>query len=100
MAGVWHDVRYGLRMLRKSPGITAIAVLSLALGIGVNTAIFGALKTAITLEPPVRDGGGIATLWATRLEAGIERSGVSFPDYQDVRARNTSFASTAVCADS
>src|SRR5216683_7010666 len=59
------DVRYGLRMLRKNPGFTAVAVLTLALGIGVNTAIFTAFDALVLRPRPVKDPDSLAAVFRT-----------------------------------
>jgi putative ABC transport system permease protein len=57
LESIWQDVRYALRQFRRSPAFTAAAVLSLALGIGANTAIFSLLDQVLLRQPPVREPG-------------------------------------------
>ena len=90
---LWQDIKYGCRMLAGSPGFTSVAVLSLAFGIGANSATFS-FADALLLRPlPVARPGEVMTVGST---AAIEAFGVSdlvssYPDYTDIRDRSTSF---------
>jgi len=91
LVDVVQDARYALRVLARSPGFAVVAVLTLALGIGANTAIFSVVD-AVLLEPlPYADPGRLVMVWQTDRVSGTGREPASVPDYFDVRARNRVF---------
>ncbi len=88
-----QDVRYGVRMLRKSPGFTTVAILTLALGIGATTAIFSVVY-AVLLEPlPYRNASRVVVLNETTPKVGTVS--VSYPNFLDWRAQNRAFSQMA-----
>ncbi|NOT62137.1 MAG: FtsX-like permease family protein, partial [Acidobacteria bacterium] len=88
MQTLWQDLRYGARMLLKQPGFTLIAVVTLALGIGANTAIFSVVN-AVLLEPlPYGEPERLVWIWGNRNGG---RSSVSPPDFLDYRVQQSSF---------
>ncbi|MGA9770173.1 MAG: ABC transporter permease [Blastocatellia bacterium] len=97
METLWQDIRYSFRMLRKSPGFTATAVLALALGIGANSAIFSVVN-AVLLEPllyPQPDR--IVRLFIAGTSQSKEPviKSVSYPDFVDLREQNSVFEEMA-----
>src|SRR6266850_33070 len=98
MHALWQDVRYGLRMLAKHPGFTAIAVLTLALGIGANTAIFSLLNQILLRQLPVKDPKELVLLRAPGVRTGHiwsdgdDSESFSYPIYKGLRDNNPVFA--------
>src|SRR5262252_3747836 len=82
-----QDIRFALRMLRKSPGFTVVAILTLALGIGANTGVFSVVNTLILRPLPVERPSELAFLQNARYGPSQ-----SFPNYRELRDRNQSFA--------
>src|SRR4051794_19201058 len=90
-----HDIRYGVRMLLKHKGFTAVAVIALALGIGANTAIFS-LVNGVLLHPlPFPDAERIIYIEGKNPAAGVTESNISFLDFTDWSQQTDLFASTA-----
>src|SRR5260370_10278298 len=100
MDSLLEDLRYGFRTLARSPGFTAVAVLSLALGIGANTAIFN-LTDAVFLNPvPVHDAARVIQVYtvdqATQTSAAnLVRTPMSYLNYRDFREQNNVFSGFA-----
>src|SRR5262249_44686311 len=92
---LWHDLRYGARMLMKQPGFTLGAMLTLALGIGVNTALFTVFNVFV-LEPlPVRDPESLVEIRGVNPR-GERENFFSYIDYLDYRERSRTLAGLAL----
>jgi putative ABC transport system permease protein len=91
MTSLWQDVRFGFRMMMKKPGVTIIAVLALALGIGANTAIFSVVNTVLLRPLPYRDSGRILFVFWSAPNLSAEDFPASAPDFLDWREQNHSF---------
>src|SRR5437870_6177663 len=90
------DLKFAFRMLRKNPGFTGVAVLTLALGIGANTAIFSVINGVLLKPLPYPQPDRLVTLWERTPERGVEQERVSGPNYLDWRAQNSVFSELAV----
>jgi putative ABC transport system permease protein len=86
-----QDVQFGLRMLRKQPGFTLVIVLSLALGIGANTAIFSVVNAVLLKPPPFRDADRLVMIWEDIPSMGISDDQVQPATYADWKAQNHVF---------
>src|SRR5437588_630958 len=89
------DIRYGARTLRKSPGFTFVIVLTLALGIGANTAIFSVVNAVLLRPLPFADSGRLVQLIEHDQKRGVDFDWVSFPNFQDWATHNQVFESMA-----
>lgn len=89
---LWQDARYAFRSLRKHPGFTAIAIFTLALGIGANTAIFSVINAVLLRPLPYADADRLVLLTETLSEGPV---GVSYPNFVDFRSQNTVFENVA-----
>jgi len=94
MDSLLFDIRYGLRMLAKKPAFTVIAALTLALGIGANTAIFSTVNAVLLRPLEFSQAGQLTTIWENDKASG--QSNVGYATFLDFQQRNRSFESIAV----
>ncbi|HKQ91624.1 MAG TPA: ABC transporter permease, partial [Blastocatellia bacterium] len=96
MQTLWQDLRYGARMLMKKPGFTLVAVITLALGIGANTAIFSVVNAVLLRPLPFKEPERVVMVWNRGAEAaGGARTPLAAADLLDWRAQSHSFEAIA-----
>ncbi|HEY0004368.1 MAG TPA: ABC transporter permease [Pyrinomonadaceae bacterium] len=99
LGDLWQDLRYGLRMLVKSPGFTIVAVIALALGIGANSAIFSVVNTVLLRPLPYKDPDRLVMVWEDNTRHGYPRDTPAAANYIDWREQNQVFEGMAAVAD-
>ena len=87
---IWQDVKYGLRALNRSRGLVALAVLSLAIGIGANSSIFSAVDVFMLRPLPYPDSHELNTIWVTNPDRDWQQASFAVPDFVDLRERSRS----------
>lgn len=95
MSNLLQDIRFGLRMLVKSPSISIVATIALALGIGANTAIFSVVNAVLLRPLPFPNPDSLVSLFETDSQRGYVHGSHSYPNFFDVRSQNTTFERVA-----
>lgn len=91
MEGVWRDVRFALRLFARAPGFAAIAVFTIGLGIGANTAIFTVVRAVLLRPLPYAQPDRLVMVWSDLVRRNIPHFPLSPPDLKDMREQTTSF---------
>src|SRR2546421_829096 len=89
------DIKYAWRMLVKAPGFTAIAILTLALGIGANSAIFSVIDTVLLRSLPFPKPNQLVAVWSRVAHDKLEKETESIPDYVDLRDQSQTLLALA-----
>jgi hypothetical protein len=96
LEALWQDVKYGVRVLLRQPGFSLVVIVTLALGIGANTAIFSVVNAVLLRALPYRDPSSLVAVWANNTRTGNSRSPVAAANFIDIRDRNRVFEDTAI----
>ncbi|HEV3139768.1 MAG TPA: ABC transporter permease, partial [Vicinamibacterales bacterium] len=93
MTSVWQDLKYAVRLLGRRPAFTAVALLTIALGIGANTAIFSVVKAVVLAPLPYGDPNRLVMLWGQRDKGATTH--LSGPEVRDYLTQSRTFAAVA-----
>src|SRR5437867_11184598 len=100
MRTIAQDIRYGIRMLLKSPGVSIVATIALALGIGANTAIFSVVNAVLLRPLPYPNSDALMSVFEKDQSRGVVHGSYSYPNFFDLRAQNHVFDRIAAYHDS
>src|SRR5213083_561995 len=95
METLLQDLRFAIRLLLRSPGFTVVAAITLALGIGANTAIFSVVNAVLLRPLPYKDSDRLVLLWERFTRLGLDRVVVSASEFSDYRNETQSFEQIA-----
>ncbi len=95
METLLHDARYSIRMLRKNPAFTVVAVIALALGIGATSAIFSVVNAVLLRPLPFKDPAGLVRIWGKFEKDGIPKNWISQPELLDLKEQSQTFEDIA-----
>jgi predicted permease len=91
----WQDLRFAARMLRKNPGFTFVAVLTLALGIGATSALFSMVEAVLLKPLPYQETSRLAVLWTDNVRQNLHEERTSYPNFEDWQKQNSTFEDMA-----
>ena len=97
--GIMRDARHALRMLVRTPAFSVIAMMTFAVGIGVNTAVFSVVNGVLLSPLPYPDADRITMVWIDNTRERIKEDITSYPNYRDWRDQNSSYAHLAAYSE-
>jgi len=92
---LWQDLHFATRMLRKNPGFTFVAVLTLALGIGATSSLFSMVEAVLLKPLPYQETSRLAVLWTDNVRQNLHEERTSYPNFEDWRKQNSTFEDMA-----
>jgi len=99
METILKDIRFGIRSLRKRPASTAIALITLALGISLNTAVFSVFNSVLLRPLPLREPDRLVSVWERGLSFGVQQNELAPANFIDLRAQSRVFESVGAYGD-